>query len=97
MHTNICNLFHSQWVGRNAGDELERNSLPEDADTNICNLFHSQRVGRNAGDELSKLRWTRQRIAAAVVIPERRSLIRDRNTLERQPLCDPGSCFAWPG
>ena len=28
------------------------------------------------------------------VIPERRSLIRDR---ERLPLCDPGSRFAWPG
>src|SRR5208337_4597240 len=27
----------------------------------------------------------------AAVIPERRSLIRDRNTLERLPLCGPGS------
>jgi hypothetical protein len=28
------------------------------------------------------------------VIPERRSLIRDRNTLKRLPLCDSGSRFA---
>jgi hypothetical protein len=34
---------------------------------------------------------------AAAVIPERRSLIRDRNTLERLLFCDPGSRFAWPG
>jgi hypothetical protein len=38
----------------------------------------------------------RQRIAAAV-IPERRSLIRDRNASKRLHLCDPGSRFAWPG
>jgi hypothetical protein len=44
--------------------------------------------------DLSKLRWTRQQIAAAVV-PERRSLIRDRS--KRLSFCDPGSRFAWPG
>jgi hypothetical protein len=36
------------------------------------------------------------RIAAAVV-PERRSLIRDRSKSKRLPFCDPGSRFAWPG
>jgi hypothetical protein len=38
----------------------------------------------------------RQRIAAGV-IPEGRSLIRDRNKLERLPFDDPGLRFAWPG
>jgi hypothetical protein len=38
----------------------------------------------------------RQRIAAAV-IPERRSLVRDRKKSKRLPFCDPGSRFAWPG
>ena len=35
--------------------------------------------------------------ASAAVIPERRSPIRDRNTLKRLRLCDPGSRFgkAW--
>jgi hypothetical protein len=45
---------------------------------------------------LSRVRWRRQRIAIAV-IPERRSLIRDRNALKRRPFGDPGSRFAWPG
>ena len=52
---------------------------------------------------LSKLRQSGQRIIipeaprSRVVIPERRSLIRDRNELKRLPFCDPGSRFVWPG
>ena len=45
---------------------------------------------------LSRVCRTRQRIAASV-IPERRSLILDRNVLKRGPFYDPGSRFAWPG
>ncbi len=33
----------------------------------------------------------------ALVIPERRSLIRVRNEWKRLPFYDPGSRFAWPG
>jgi hypothetical protein len=36
-------------------------------------------------------------LIAASVIPERRSLIRDRNIWRRLLFCDPGSRFAWPG
>ena len=49
--------------------------------------------GDQERERVSRVWWKRQRIAAAV-IPERRSLIRDRNTLERLPLGDPGSRFA---
>ena len=43
-----------------------------------------------------RLREVRQGIASPV-IPERRSLIRDRNALKRLLFCGPGSRFAWPG
>ena len=58
--------------------------------------FASPRAAKLGIGPPSRLRWTRQRIAAAVV-PERRSLIRDRNGSKRLFFCDPGSRFAWPG
>ncbi len=46
--------------------------------------------------ELSEVRETRQWIAASV-IPERRSLIRERSELKRLPFCGPGSALRLAG
>ena len=47
--------------------------------------------------EFSKQTSSAHQRIGALVIPEMRSLILDRNTLNRRHFCDPGSRFAWPG
>jgi hypothetical protein len=63
-HATELGAFSVMGVGRKAGGELERNSLPADADANVCNLFYSQWVGRKAGVELSRPSLVNQRMSA---------------------------------
>ena len=48
---NVCNLFHSQWVGRNAGGETGRESCGHGLDLNVI------AEALDFGDEAFDLIW----------------------------------------
>ena len=51
VYANVCNLFHSQWVGRNAGGETGRESCGHGLDLNVI------AEALDFGDEAFDLIW----------------------------------------